>query len=59
VGIDAIKAHVKAIHEKIGADGRLATAVIAHTVPPFARLPPLWKLDVCTWKGKGIASGQR
>jgi DNA-binding CsgD family transcriptional regulator len=59
VGIDAIKAHVKAIHEKIGADGRLATAVIAHTVPPFARLPPLWKLDICTWKGKGISSGRR
>lgn len=52
VGLDTIKAHVKAIHGKIGADGRLATAVIAYTVQPFARLPPLWKLDVGAWEGR-------
>lgn len=49
VGIDTIKAHVKAIHAKIGADGRLAIAVIAHTIPPFARMPPLWQLGQEVW----------
>jgi DNA-binding CsgD family transcriptional regulator len=46
VGIDTIKAHAKAVHGKFGSEGRRAAAVIAHTVPPFARLPPLWTLDV-------------
>lgn len=51
VGIETIKAHVKAIHAKIGADGRLAIAVIAHTVPPFARMPPLWRIGERVWGG--------
>ena len=49
VGIDTIKAHVKAIHLKVGADGRLAIAVIAHTILPFARLPPLWRIGQGAW----------
>lgn len=53
VGIDTVKAHVKAIHTKIGANGRLAIAVIAHTIPPFARMPPLWRLGENVW-GHGI-----
>ncbi|MFG1465913.1 helix-turn-helix transcriptional regulator [Xanthobacter sp. DSM 24535] len=53
VGIDTVKAHMKAIHAKIGADGRLAIAVIAYTIPPFARMPPLWRLGENVW-GEGI-----
>jgi DNA-binding CsgD family transcriptional regulator len=49
VGIDTVKAHVKALYSKLGSDGRLATAVIAHTTPPFAKLPPLWKLNTDAW----------
>lgn len=49
VGIDTVKAHVKALYSKLGADGRLAVAVIAHTIPPFAQLPPLWKLTSEAW----------
>jgi len=49
VGIETIKAHVKAIHAKIGADGRLAIAVIAHTAPPFGRMPPLWRIGEGAW----------
>lgn len=51
VGIDTVKAHVKAIYDKIGADGRHAAAVIAHTVAPFAQMPPLWKLEAGAWSG--------
>ncbi|WP_454619124.1 helix-turn-helix transcriptional regulator [Bradyrhizobium cenepequi] len=49
VGVDAIKAHVKAINSKIDSDSRRAAIVIAHTTPPFADLPPLWKLGLETW----------
>ncbi|TXI03585.1 MAG: LuxR family transcriptional regulator [Rhizobium sp.] len=49
VGIDTVKAHVKALYTRIGADGRLATAIIAHTTPPFAQLPPLWTLNTEAW----------
>lgn len=49
VGIDTVKAHVKALYTRIGADGRLATAIIAHTAPPFSQLPPLWKLSRTAW----------
>lgn len=52
VGIDTVKAHVKAIHAKIGADGRLAIAVMAHTIPPFARMPPLWRIGEGVWGGR-------
>jgi DNA-binding CsgD family transcriptional regulator len=52
VGVDTIKAHVKAIHAKIGANGRLAIAVIAHTIPPFARMPPLWRIGQDVWVGR-------
>lgn len=52
-GIDAVKAHVKAIYGKIGSDNRRAMVAIAHTVPPFAKLPPLWKLDLEAWGGRG------
>jgi DNA-binding CsgD family transcriptional regulator len=45
-GINAVKAHIKAIYGKIDADNRRAMAAIAHTAPPFAKLPPLWKLDL-------------
>jgi DNA-binding CsgD family transcriptional regulator len=51
VGVDTIKSHVKAIHTKIDADGRLAIAVIAHTIPPFARMPPLWRIGEGVWAG--------
>lgn len=51
VGVDTAKAHVKAIHAKVGADGRLAIAVIAHTIPPFARMPPLWRIGEDVWAG--------
>ncbi|MDQ6435231.1 helix-turn-helix transcriptional regulator [Mesorhizobium sp. LHD-90] len=51
VGVDTIKAHVKAIHAKVGANGRLAIAVIAHTIPPFARMPPLWRIGQDVWAG--------
>jgi DNA-binding CsgD family transcriptional regulator len=49
IGVDAIKAHVKAINSKIDSDSRRAAIVIAHTAPPFANLPPLWKLDLNAW----------
>ncbi|QEL22342.1 helix-turn-helix transcriptional regulator [Bosea sp. F3-2] len=52
-GIDAVKAHVKAIYGKIDLDSRRAMAAVAHTVPPFAKLPPLWKLDLEAWGGRG------
>lgn len=51
VGVDTVKAHVKAIHAKLGADGRLAIAVIAHTIPPFTRMPPLWRIGEDVWAG--------
>lgn len=49
VGIDTVKAHVKALYTRIGVDGRLATTIIAYTVPPFSQLPPLWKLSTSAW----------
>jgi len=52
-GIDAVKAHVKAIYGKIDSDNRRAMAAIAHTTPPSAKLRPLWKLDLDAWNGKG------
>lgn len=52
-GIDAVKAHVKAIYGKIDSDNRRAIAAIAHTVPPLAKRPPLWKLDPEAWGGRG------
>jgi DNA-binding CsgD family transcriptional regulator len=55
-GIDAIKAHVKAIYGKIDSDSRRAAVVIAHTTPPFADLPPLWKLDPDAWGGQAELS---
>jgi DNA-binding CsgD family transcriptional regulator len=52
VGIDAVKAHIKAIYAKIGSDNRRMAAAIAHTAPPFTDLPPLWKLDLGAWSGQ-------
>lgn len=49
VSLDTVKAHLKAIFSKIGTDSRLAVAAIAHTVPPFSQMPPLWKLNVSAW----------
>jgi DNA-binding CsgD family transcriptional regulator len=49
VGIDTVKAHVKALYSKIGSNSRLGTAIIAHTAPPFVSLPPLWKLPLSAW----------
>jgi DNA-binding CsgD family transcriptional regulator len=49
VGVDTVKAHVKAINGKLGADNRVGTAVLAYTALPFAQFPPLWKLDVGAW----------
>ncbi len=57
VGVDTVKAHVKAIHAKIGAAGRLAIAVIAYTVPPFARMPPLWRIGEDVWGGRRSPAG--
>lgn len=58
VGIDTVKAHVKAIHTKIGTNGRLTIAVIAHTIPPFARMPPLWRLGENVWGSGGASAGR-
>lgn len=49
VGIDTVKAHVKAIHGKIGSKGRRSAVVTAYTVPLFAQLPPLWTLPIGAW----------
>jgi len=49
VSLDTVKAHLKAIFSKIGADSRLALARLVHTVPPFSQMPPLWKLPIETW----------
>lgn len=51
-GIDAVKAHIKAIYGKTDSDSRRAMAAIAHTAPPFAKLPPLWKLDLDAGNGR-------
>jgi DNA-binding CsgD family transcriptional regulator len=51
VGIDTVKAHVKATYDKLGAEGRHTAAVIAHTIEPFAFMPPLWKLEAGAWAG--------
>lgn len=51
VGLDAIKAHIKAINSKVDSDSRRAAIVIAYTAPPFADMPPLWKLDLKSWGG--------
>ncbi|MGY3608017.1 MULTISPECIES: hypothetical protein [unclassified Bradyrhizobium] len=48
-GVATINAHVKAINSKIDSDSRRAAIVIAHTTPPFADLPPLWKLGLEAW----------
>jgi DNA-binding CsgD family transcriptional regulator len=53
VGLDTVKAHVKVVHKKVGAESRLAAAVLAHTAPPFAQMPPLWKLNLGAWSGGG------
>ncbi|MGX9431935.1 MULTISPECIES: helix-turn-helix transcriptional regulator [Bradyrhizobium] len=55
VGVDTIKAYVKAINSKIDSDSRRAAIVIAHTTPPFADLPPLWKLGLDAWGGQAQA----
>jgi DNA-binding CsgD family transcriptional regulator len=52
VGIDTVKAHMKALHAKIGVDSRATIAIVAHTIPPFARRPPLWRIGTKTWTGK-------
>jgi len=49
VGIDTIKAHVKALYRKTGSESRLEAAVIAHTVAPFGESPPLWTLEPDAW----------
>jgi DNA-binding CsgD family transcriptional regulator len=49
ISLDTVKAHLKAIFVKIGTDSRLALAALAHTVPPFSHMPPLWKLPLATW----------
>jgi len=46
VGIDTVKAHAKAAYDKMGVFGRHEATAIAHTAEPFARLPPLWTLEV-------------
>lgn len=51
INIETVKAHAKAVYDKIGADTRHAAAVIAHTIVPFTRLPPLWTLDAEAWGG--------
>lgn len=51
ISIETVKAHAKAVYDKIGADTRHTAAVIAHTIVPFTKLPPLWTLDVEAWGG--------
>lgn len=50
VSLDTVKAHLKAIFNKIGTNSRLALARLVHTVPPFSQMPPLWTLPVHTWE---------
>ncbi|WP_454732884.1 MULTISPECIES: helix-turn-helix transcriptional regulator [Cupriavidus] len=54
VGLDTVKAHLKAIFSKIGTDSRLALARLVHTVPPFSQMPPLWKLPTESWKTQTV-----
>lgn len=49
VSADTVKAHLKAIFGKVGTRSRLALAALAHAMPPFAQLPPLWRLPLETW----------
>lgn len=49
LGIDTVKAHVKALYRKIGSESRLAAAVVAHTALPFSDMPPLWTLEPEAW----------
>jgi DNA-binding CsgD family transcriptional regulator len=53
IGLDTVKAHLKAVFGKIGTDSRVAVAALAYTVPPFAQLPPLWQLHRDAW-GVGV-----
>lgn len=53
IGIDAVKAHIKALYTKISPDNRRTAIAIAHTILPFADMPPLWKLDLAAWSGLG------
>ncbi|WP_354687674.1 helix-turn-helix transcriptional regulator [Cupriavidus necator] len=55
VSVDTVKVHARVIYDKLGAEGRHAVAVIAHTVPPFAQLPPLWTLRTAA-PGEGSAA---
>lgn len=56
IGVDAVKAHVKAIYRTIGSNNGRAAAAIAHTVLPFAEMPPLWKVSKNVW---GMSSARR
>jgi DNA-binding CsgD family transcriptional regulator len=49
VSPDTVKAHLKAVFGKVGTHSRLALASLAHATPPFASLPPLWRLSQETW----------
>lgn len=49
VSADTVKAHLKAIFGKVGTDSRLALASLAYATPPFATLPPLWRLAQDAW----------
>lgn len=55
IGIDTVKAHVKALLNKIGAESRLGAAILAYTAPPFGGMPPLWRMPVRAWDERGGA----
>ena len=53
VGIDAVKAHVRALLEGLGVENRLGIAIASQSAPPFQDLPPLWKLPTGAWSPRG------
>lgn len=58
ISLDTVKAHLKSIFGKIGTDSRAALVALAHTVPPFSQMPPLWKLPVQAWGTQVPAPGE-
>ncbi|WFP74439.1 helix-turn-helix transcriptional regulator [Mesorhizobium sp. WSM4906] len=59
IGVDAVKAHVKAIYRTIGSSNGRVAATIAHTVLPFAVMPPLWKVGSGAWGGSAQQRSSR
>jgi len=58
IGVDTVKAHLKALLNKLGVESRLGAAILAYTAPPFTALPPLWTMPVRAW-GERTPGGAR